>query len=214
MPTIFETRQKLEDFLKLPKGWNFGEGLSPTRKSIALANGVLDRACDLGFQVANAFPGLSGEVQVNLYYGEHYFEFIIDPPDRVTFVYEQADEEKEYLEGVSLFEALSVLERIVPVVCDFSEFSTDYDITIKPNDASPQSPFVMPAMAPASLSSNWNVPYNAAPIPASISKPFIEMSPEFLPFIGSLTKATYQPIAPLSQTQAIPETSVITISKD
>ncbi len=214
MPTIFAARRKLEEFTKLPQGWNFGEGVPASRKLVALANGVLDRAQDLGFQITDAFPGISGEVQINLYQGEQYFEFIIDAPDCVTFVYEQAGEEEEYLPGIPLFKALSALERIAPVVCDFSEFSTDYDITIKSNDALPQSHFVMPAMAPAFLSSNWIAPYNAVPMLASISKPFIEMSPEFLPSTGSLTKATYQPTVPLSQTQAIPETSVTTISKD
>jgi hypothetical protein len=214
MPTIFEARRKLEDFANLSNGWNFGKGVPAARKIIALANGVLDRAEDLGFQVADAFPGVSGEVQINLYHGEHYFEFIIDAPERVTFVYEQADEEKECLEGVTLFTALSALERIAPVVCNFSEFSTDYGITIKSNDALPQSRFAMPAMAPASLSSNWIAPYNAVPMSASISKPFIEMSLASLQSTGNLTKATYQPIAPLRQTPAIPETTATTISKD
>jgi hypothetical protein len=214
MPTIFETRRKLEDFTSLPKGWNFGEGVSTSRKIVALANGVLDRAQDLGFQLADVFPGVSGEVQVNLYQDEHYFEFIIDAPDQVTFVYEQCDEEKEFLEGVTLFAALSALERIAPVVCDFSEFSTDCDITIRPSAVLPQSHFAMPAMVPASPLSNLHAPYNAVEMSAGISKPFIEMSLASLPFIGSLTKATYQPTASLIQTQAIPATSVITISKD
>ena len=214
MPTIFETRRKLEEFASIPRGWNFGEGVPTPRKIVALANGVLDRAQDLGFQVTDAFPGVSGEVQVNLYQGGHYFEFVIDAPDRVTFVYEQGDEEKEYLEGVTLFEALTALERIAPVVCDFSEFSTDYDITIRQNAALPQSRFAMPVMALASPSSSLHVPYNAAHMFASISKPSIEMSLASLQFIGSLTEATYRLTVSLSKTQAIPETSVITISKD
>ncbi len=213
MPTILETRRKLEDFTTLPLGWNFGEGVPTARKLVALANGVLDRAQDLGFQIADAFPGISGEVQVNLYHGAHYFEFVIDAPERVTFVHEQDDEEKVYLEAVPLFEALTALERIAPVVCDFSEFSTDYDITIRPSAALPQSHFVMPAMVPASLSSNWTVPYNAARMFADISKPFIEMSLASLQFIGSLTEATYHPTVSLSQTPAILETGA-TISKD
>lgn len=214
MPAIFETRQKLEEFTKLPLGWSFGEGVPVTRKLVALANGVLDRAQDLGFQVADAFPGLSGEVQINLYQGEHYFEFILDAPDCVTFVYEQGDEEKEYLEGVTLFEALTVLERIAPVVCDFSEFSTDYDITIRPSDALPQSHFAMPVTVPAFQWSSLPAPYNAAQLSASISKPFIEMSQVSLQSNGSLTNTTYPLTVSLSQTPAIPETSVITISKD
>lgn len=214
MPTILETRRKLEEFTTLPKGWNFGEGVAASRKITALANGVLDRAQDLGFHLVDAFPGINGEVQINLYHDDHYFEFVLDAPERVTFVYEQDDEEKVYLEAVPLFEALTALERIAPVVCDFSEFSTDYDITIRTSDALPQSHFVMPAMAPAYLSSSLTAPYNVVSMPASISKPFIEMSPEFLPSIGNLTSATYHPTAHLSQTPAILETSAITISKD
>ena len=214
MPTIFETRRKLEEFTRLPQGWNFGEGVPASRKLVALANGVLDRAQDLGFQIADAFPGISGEVQVNLYHGEHYFEFVLDAPEQVTFVYEQADKEKVYLEGVSLFETLTELERIAPVVCDFSEYSTDYNITIKPSAALSQSHFVMPAMAPASPSSSWIAPYNAARMFASISKPSIEMSLASLQSFGSLTETTYHPTARLSQTPAILETSAITISKD
>lgn len=213
MPAIFETRQKLEEFINLPHGWNFGEGLPVARKLVALANGVLDRAQELGFQLADAFPGVSGEVQVNLYQGEHYFEFILDAPDRVTFVYEQADAEKASLEGVTLFEALTALERIVPVVCDFSESSTDYDITIRSEAALPQSPFAMPAMAPAFQWLSWPAPYNAAHMFASISKPFIEMSQASLPSIGSSTNMTYPLTVSLSQTPVIPETSVTTISE-
>lgn len=214
MPTIFATHRKLEEFITLPNGWNFGEGVAVSRKIAALANGVLDRAQDLGFHVADAFPGINGEVQVNLYHGAHYFEFVIDAPERVTFVYERDDEEKVYLEAVPLFEALTALERIAPVVCDFSEFSTDYDITIRQNAALPQSRFAMPVMAPAFLSSSLNVPYSAALLSASISQPSIEMSRAPLRSIGSLTEATYHLTVSLTQTPALPETNAITISKD
>ncbi len=214
MPTIFATRRKLEELTMLPNGWNFGEGVAASRKIAALANGVLDRAQDLGFHLADAFPGINGEVQVNLYHDDHYFEFVIDAPEQVTFVYEQDDAEKAYLESVPLFEALTALERIAPVVCDFSEFSTDYDITIRSNAALPQSHFVMPAMAPASLSSSWIEPYNAVHTFASISKPFTEMSLASLQSFGSSTEMTYHPTARLSQTPATLETSAITTSKD
>lgn len=214
MPTIFKTRQKLEEFIQLPPGWNFGEGRPVPRRMIALANGVLDRAEDLGFRLADAFPGVNGEVQVNLYQEEHYFEIVIDAPDRVTFVYEQGDTEKEYLEGVTLFEALTALERIAPVVCDFLESSTDYDISTRSKVALPQSHFAMPAMAPVFPLSSLPAPYNAAQPFASISKPFIEMSQVSRQFIGNLSETTYQPLATLTLIQAILETSVITISED
>jgi hypothetical protein len=69
-----------------------------------------------GFTKTNAFPGISGEVQVTIYHGEHYLEFTIEPNGSITFVYEENDEEKVYEEDLSFSEAIkrvdSFKERI------------------------------------------------------------------------------------------------------
>lgn len=127
MPTIFEARKKLDEFKLLPKGWDFGQGLPVTQYIAALANGVLDAGSDFGIEEADVFPGAQGDVEVHLYHGSHYFEFIIDE-DQVMFTYEDTDVKKLQIARVPFRKALEEFERIATGVCRYLELSINYDL--------------------------------------------------------------------------------------
>ena len=109
--TIHPTTRKINDFKKLKKGWNFGEGVS-FKKSILMDAVFLNQeAGRLGFFETDAFPGPNGEVMVTVYSGNHYLEFIIELDRSVTFRHEQAGEELYRQEALSLHEAESKIKE-------------------------------------------------------------------------------------------------------
>lgn len=146
MPSIFETINKLNSFKSLEEGWNYGEGNPLSSRIVAWAKGILDVAYGLGFSSADAFPGVNGEVQVNLYHGRYYFEFIVENSDSVMFVLEKDKKVVRVLEDLSLRQALSELERAYQE-CDLSDTSTLNNTLIKHTGVLPQWPFRYQATA-------------------------------------------------------------------
>lgn len=105
-----KTAEKILSFEMLPTGWYFGEGVPPSPKAIEFAIKINEKAALLQLQT-DAFPGQNGEVQISVYSCDDYLEFIIDAEGLITFVYEKNDQEQEYLENLTLEEAIHELTQ-------------------------------------------------------------------------------------------------------
>jgi hypothetical protein len=106
-PRINITDEKIRGFNNLPVGWHYGEGVPPSDSTIKKAIALNMEAGGNGFTKTNAFPGIEGEIQFTVYKGQFYLEFTLEVDGTVTFLYEEADEEKDYQTGISFDEALN-----------------------------------------------------------------------------------------------------------
>lgn len=106
------TDQKIRDFGDLQRGWHFGEGVAPERETIETAL-VLNRALLRNhFSVTNAFPGVSGEIQVTGRHGSLSVELTIEPGSGITLVLEYEKEEIIYVEGLTLVDTLAQVSNM------------------------------------------------------------------------------------------------------
>jgi len=85
---------KIESFLKLPEGWNYGEGVPPDAKTIEKALEIARYAYN-NFLLIDSAPGLEGEVQIVLYHPiskeDQYLECTFEKygPFNITFYKKQ-----------------------------------------------------------------------------------------------------------------------------
>ena len=99
---------KIDHFLKLEKGWHFGEGV-PATKQTAIKAAVLVEEAVIGRFDTDVFPGIDGEIMVTVYHKEHYLEFIVEKDGSVTYVYQVNDEDIVDGEKLSFKSALNVI---------------------------------------------------------------------------------------------------------
>jgi hypothetical protein len=171
MPTFNQTIEKIGTFKYLESGWHYGEGRAPSDNTLKAALSIVGQANLLGFSAMNAFPGISGEIQVTIYDGDSYYEFTIEPDGRTTVIHEVGREEVFYQEGLSLEQALIKLE-------DFS-FGEDFA-----NDLCNLSELLIPStMTPTSENSR-----------VSLSR--TRVTREYLYSINSAQKAPAELFAP------------------
>lgn len=125
------TTKKINGFRTLPKGWHRGSGRQ-------IGAGVLEAALEFHalllsnfFVETDAFPGLSGEIQITAYYGNDCFEFTVEADQKWTFVHQKDSVEIEDVEDLT-FEAAkklisSLWEKIWPTFtsCLFSIGTTE-----------------------------------------------------------------------------------------
>lgn len=71
------TERLIRSFGKLSKGWHYGEGLPPSSKAIDTAICLNKDLIRKGLTNTEAFPGLNGNLIINLQFNEYYFEFDI-----------------------------------------------------------------------------------------------------------------------------------------
>lgn len=93
MPTINETRSKLQQFRRLPTGWYYGEGTAIDEKQVELAERILARAEELGIRRADAFPGPNDQIGLSFYIGDDTLALTIDEADDIQAQLEIGDEE-------------------------------------------------------------------------------------------------------------------------
>lgn len=65
--TIEYAKKRLAEIAELTDGWEFGEGIAPSRTSLERAEQVLDFAHKVGIQEMEVFPRADGAVEVHLY---------------------------------------------------------------------------------------------------------------------------------------------------
>jgi len=91
-------------------GWHYGEGVAFAPAVLALAARLSEAMARVGFDITDAFPGLSGEVPVALYRGPHYMEFTVQPDLSIGFLWERDEKVVEEVVGL---DAERAIERIV-----------------------------------------------------------------------------------------------------
>lgn len=104
------TAAKIRAFADLQPGWHFGSGRGPSPEAISGAlflNGALVQS---GIVNTNAFPGVSGEVQVSAYSGDSYIELIVNPDLSIDAHFEIGGVEVDSAEGLSLVHALAKIQ--------------------------------------------------------------------------------------------------------
>jgi hypothetical protein len=114
---------KIRSFEKLKKGWCHGRGVAPVPQTIERALELHNAMLRYGFTHADVFPGENGEIQLNLYYRNHYLEFILECDGHVTFVREDDDTEMEFIENMSTSQAKQKIQELCKK-CDLLESST------------------------------------------------------------------------------------------
>ena len=57
----------------------------------------------------NQFVGDSGEIRLTVYHGDYYLEFTIETDDTISYLCEDGGEEDDYQEGLSLNEAIEII---------------------------------------------------------------------------------------------------------
>lgn len=96
------TARKIDEFTKLPKGWNFGSGI-PARKDIAeLAKELLTFGVTEGFAWHDAFPGINGQIILTMYVRNHCLEFEVGSSGKISVVWEEGDNDRGEWDSLSL----------------------------------------------------------------------------------------------------------------
>lgn len=118
-----ETIEKIDSFLKLEKGWHYGEGDVPSKKTVESAKNLAEQAIWSSFDT-NAFPGIDGEILVTVYSKDYCLEFTVESDGKIIFVYEFNDQEIEYSEGLNFREAQKKLDDFCERIYNKKEWNT------------------------------------------------------------------------------------------
>lgn len=111
MPTVQETIQKAREFIALPAGWHFGEGVPPSQARISQAIHFLEFAEQYDISRANAFPGVRGQVEVTFYDANRMLEITIEADDTITIAEDRDREQIYFAENRSRVDAYRKLEE-------------------------------------------------------------------------------------------------------
>jgi len=128
------TSEKIHDFINLPEGWSFREGIPPTEnvvKKALLLNSAMDAA---KFSSTDAFPGVGGQIQVNAYADDVYLEFIVENEQEIFFTLELQNEIVFEVVPTDIFQAVSTIFFWGKKVWDTSGLSTNVTSIRKKED--------------------------------------------------------------------------------
>ena len=119
-----QSENKILSFGSLPEGWNYGNGIPPQKRIIDMAINLNTFALLLGFQT-DAFPGTDGEIQISCYNKDDCLEFIIENSEKISFVFEENDNQKKYNENISFNEVLGELIKYSKEnICNTLDYSS------------------------------------------------------------------------------------------
>lgn len=96
------TVRKIDDFRKLPKGWNFGSGIPSSKDTAELAKEVLKFGVAEGFVRHDAFPGINGQIILTMYVRNYCLEFEIASDGKISLIWEEGDKDRGEWESLSL----------------------------------------------------------------------------------------------------------------
>lgn len=99
------TELKILSFRGFPVGWHYGEGVPFDNRVIQRANAWNRAAQALNFGRTGAFPGLSGEIVVTVYWRNEYLETSFEPDGTVTVSRERNSIVIYEEEGLTEYEA-------------------------------------------------------------------------------------------------------------
>ena len=118
------TRSKIKGFAEYVAGWHFGEGVPPSQDIIERASRIETYLRILGFAETDAFLGISGEVMVTGYRGNHYIEVLAEVDGQFGLVYEHGDDERINEEHHSEQDLRDKLKELVDQLWNASDLST------------------------------------------------------------------------------------------
>ena len=166
-----------------------------------------------GFAESNAFPGVDGEIQINIYHGPVYIEFIVEANGTINFAYDYNDKTINYENNLTEQMALERIRVLRGVLWGSSDVWTEF--TLMPGNSGLRvSLSGRQVMAAASPSSTKTASARMGDQSVSIFKGTIHQTPEPPLSFGSLTSRAYPPTASWSQSQATLEMSVTEISRE
>lgn len=200
------TRRKIEAFLSLPRGWHYGEGRPALPEAAAVALELVNFAASQGFTQTNVFPGVEGEVMFTIYAGDHYLEFTAGADGLVDYVREEAKEELEAEESLSVEEAKEKIAELREQLWASSGLSTSSTGTVIMANSSP-SPSAGLATAASPLSTLTALSRTAAASAAILLASTLGSS-EARPPSGLSPRGFSPPTATSTLPQATPETDV------
>ena len=105
-------RDKILEFSRYSKGWDYGEGKpfsTETVRRALLLNRIIIAKCT---PETDAFPGPDGDIMVTAYCDQWYWEFLIDADGTVTYIAEKNDIIIDERDGLSFNKALSIARRL------------------------------------------------------------------------------------------------------
>jgi hypothetical protein len=108
---VSDTEKKLIKFLSLPEGWHFGEGKSASEAVYDAALDLYRAMQKLNFDDTDTFPGVNGEILLEMYFGDDTLEFTIQPDTSVIFKQETHNKCVKYIKGLSQEEAKTILRN-------------------------------------------------------------------------------------------------------
>lgn len=109
MSAFIETLQLLNKFSQLPEGWHFSEGV-PSAQLPSLHSGILLKlGYKMGLKDTEAFPGITGEIQLNFYNKDDALEYIFEVDGTINVTLEKNEEFIRLGEGVRLESAINFL---------------------------------------------------------------------------------------------------------
>ena len=104
---------RLEEFSRLGRGWHYGQGLPFSRTTVENARRLSTVAEREGFRVQETFPGVNGEILINLYPSEYEeIELTITEEGRIELLVERHGEYCEDERGLSLEDAEGWLNKL------------------------------------------------------------------------------------------------------
>lgn len=195
MSAINHILKLLDDFSKLPKGWNFGEGVPSSSVALYQSKHILNSARGLGVKEIEAFPGIDGEIQLCFYDSKFTLEIVFEIDGTLTLNLEREDESIFSKKNAVINEAIKILKDFRYKKCHSYESSTSDYITVKGKSGYPvwhSAPHQQITVSPSLIG---NVPSRQAKISANISRNSISASQEIrLSFGKSRTKKFLQPV--------------------
>jgi hypothetical protein len=154
---VTELQRKIEEYLSLPTGWHYGEG-------VPMDPSIKESIKDLGYYAAlfgldaDAFPLLSGGCSVAFYSADDRMEIIVDPSSPPIVRWEHGKgfqfTEEELLALPTLENAKSCLLKFSGRSWFSSGFFTPSNSILVKN-ASQAEPFAIPAQGEESQLSIW-----------------------------------------------------------
>lgn len=197
-PNEIEPISKINEFMKLEKGWHYSEGIAPSQKIAFKAKALVNESL-MNMLDVDVFPGVDGEIMVAVYNGNDCMEFTVESDETITFVHEIGGKQTEYLEGLTLKDAFKKITSFCRESWNSSELYTRNTMIAREEDLSVWH--LNPHLTEGSPSFLKNVSRKMGEIVANTS--IFSMSPELLDipkFIGTSPFKIYQKNAALSPT--------------
>ena len=101
--------QTINGFAKSAADPILGKSKTPAEYTRSLARQLAQTANNQGFFETDAFLGIGGQVQIVVYYFEHYLEFTVELDGSISYFMEHGSTEIESREKLSIEEVLEII---------------------------------------------------------------------------------------------------------